>query len=394
MKISALICEFNPLHNGHIYLIDKMRQSGATHIVGIMSGNFVQRGECAVMNKLRRSECAIKNGVDIIIELSVPYALSSAENFARGGVETAIAVNADELWFGSECNNIDLLKRIVEIQKDANVQKLTSEEMKKGITQVKALSNAISELYGTDFKETMLSPNNILGIEYLKALDNLKAEIKPKTIKRIAVEHDSGVSSGNFASASYLRNLCRENLDDCLRFMDSYTLEVLKNEIKSGYAPATLKNGERAIIAKLRTMTPKDFLQLPDVSEGLENRIYEAVQKFTSLDEITDHIKSKRYTHARIRRILMCAYLGITQQMQKQPIPYIRPLCFNENGATLLKKASEKLPIITSTAKSLTTLEGNALEFLKLEVKASELWGLFTPNIYPCLSDKLNFIRK
>lgn len=394
MKSAAVICEFNPLHKGHKFLINSMRQSGITHIVGIMSGNFVQRGDCAVMNKFRRAECAIRNGVDMVVELPVTRVLSSAEGFADGGVALAGALGCDELWFGSESNDIDVLRKLIEIQNDKNVKKYMEQELKKGVSTAKALGSSVAFLYGEKLSNILMSPNNILGIEYLKALDRQKSRVVPKTIKRIAVQHDSMTVSNGFASASCIRsNIENDNLKACAGFMDAYSYRILSNEIEKKYAPANIKNGERAILAVLRNMTREDFAMIADVNEGLENRIFEAVQNLCTLEEITSYIKSKRYTLARVRRIIMCSYLGITKSLQKKPISYIRPLCFNNQGTRFLSK-NTKLPIITSTTRSADILSDDASELLQLEIKASELWGLLTPNIYPCMSDRRNFLKK
>ncbi len=395
VKTAAVICEFNPMHTGHKHLIDNMRAAKVTHIAGIMSGNFVQRGDCAVLNKLRRAECAVKNGIDLVVELPITSVLSSAEGFAEGGVELAGRLRCSELWFGSECNDIDTLRKLIEIQSNEKIKKLVSDSIKSGVSSARALGNAVSYLYGKDLSDILISPNNILGIEYIKAITRLESSIIPKTVKRAGAAHDSSIISGNYASSSYIRTAVMQNkLSDCENLLDRYTYRTIYEESEKGYAPATVLNGERAVIAALRQLNINGFAELPDVTEGLENRLYEAVQKFGTLEEIITYTKSKRYTHARIRRIIMCAYLGITNEIKSMKPKYIRVLAFNDRGAEMLRAISKTTPLVTSPAKALREFSGDSRCLLDLELKASRLWGLMTPSVYPADSDMKNYVRK
>ena len=184
MNNYAIISEFNPFHKGHKFLVDSCRENGATHITAIMSGNFVQRGDISIISKRLRTEMALKNGVDLVVELPLPYAVANAQVFARGGVSIASGMGCvDKLAFASECGNVDLLKQIAEITVSEKFNEIFKDEISKGISYPNALTKAI-ESTCVDLKDIISSPNNVLGIEYIKALNEINSDIKPFTIKR------------------------------------------------------------------------------------------------------------------------------------------------------------------------------------------------------------------
>lgn len=341
--INGIICEYNPFHKGHKYMIEQIKGENDA-VVCVMSGNFVQRGEFAVYNKFERTRTALENGADLVIELPCAYALRSAEGFARAGVELLEATNVVErIAFGVECDSIDELYALAKKIKDCDGE--IKKELKKGISYPAARKNVL--------KSDLLDlPNNILALEYICA-----ASLPCTAIKRIGAGHDS---------------------DDSLYSASAIRKTLSQDKICS------MKNCERAILSKLRTMTPDDFLKIEDVSEGLENRLAEAVRASTGIDEIYDRVKTKRYTHSRIRRIILKSYLGITREYTES-VPYIRILGFNEKGREILAKMKKqaKLPVI-SRYSDIVNLDDYGKRLFELECKCTDLYNLGYKNPLPC----------
>ncbi|MBQ7385871.1 MAG: nucleotidyltransferase family protein [Ruminococcus sp.] len=371
MKISAVICEFNPFHNGHKYLLDEIRKQGYDCIICIMSGSFTQRGDVAIFDKFKRTKAALKNGADLVIELPTPYAVASAQIFAKGSADIIKATSVvDKVFFGSEAGDIELLKKAAFATKSNEVEALLKEKMRDGVYYPLALEKAVNEVFGKEIADVLTSPNNTLGVEYIKELD--ASGIETATIKRIAVEHDSSASNGSFASASLVREMIFKGED-------------VTSFVPKGYFnnPAKTELGERAIMYKLKSMSLEDFENLPDISEGLHNRIYAAVKKCNSLEELLSAVKTKRYTHARLRRIITSAVLGITKDLQNTPIPYLRILGMSEKGKEALSQISKKscLPVVTSVAQALKTLDANALKMLMCDINATDIRTVFEKEI-------------
>ena len=338
--IFGVICEFNPFHNGHKHLINTIKQNNEDIVVLAMSGNFVQRGEFAVYDKYERARIALENGADLVIEIPTVCSTLSAQGFAKAGVEILEATGVVEaLAFGAENDNVDELKRIANeiIERDSEIK----EELKKGVSYPQARKNVI--------KSNLLDePNNILAIEYLTY-----TRLNTMAIKRIGKGHDSDDKE---YSASEIRK------------------HLSRNEI------STMKNCEDAILFKLRTMTADDFKGIDDVSEGLENRIVDAIRTSSSLDEIYDKIKTKRYTHSRIRRIILRAFLGISKNAPKEP-QYLHILGFNEKGkeALAMMKTNAKLPII-SKYSDIKAQSDIIKELYEQECKLTDIFNLgFNP---------------
>ena len=313
-KVAAVICEYNPFHAGHAYHLAKTRSLGATHIVAIMSGSFVQRGEPAMFSKWSRAKCALDGGADLVLELPLPWCMSSAESFARGGVALAHGLGCvDLLSFGSELGEISPLLQAAEAAISPLIQEKIRLLLSEGFSYPSAREKAIEDQFGSDVSRLFQEPNNILAIEYCKALTLLSSPIQPITISRAGASHDAAEpsrGSGGFASASYLRaRLLRKDYDGVKSFIPESVLTILLEEIQTGRAPCSLTALERPILAALRNLSPEELAKLPDVSEGLEYRIASAVRKTTSLYQLFAEIKTKRYTHARIRRIIVSAFL-------------------------------------------------------------------------------------
>lgn len=384
MLVAGIISEYNPFHSGHAALLSRTRLHGATHTVAVMSGNFVQRGEPAILSKWVRTKQALLNGVDLVVELPLPWALSGAEKFAFGGVALLDAIGVDTLSFGSECGNVQELQEAAQALTCPALGEAIREELKSGCTFAQARQAAVKNLFGEKISLLLQQPNNILGIEYLKALNRLPATMELFTIQRIGAAHDSASVEGKIASASQIRRLISGD-GDFTSLMPETAAKAVSEEIALGNTPALITAAERAILAKLRTMTLMEFSALPDISEGLENRIYTSVRKAGSLEELYSMIKSKRYTHARIRRIVLSAFLGIDSAISEGVPPYVRVLGFNRRGTEILHrmKATATLPILTKSS-DIALLNHYGKEIMELERRSTDLYALFTPKIAPC----------
>lgn len=367
MNICGIICEYNPFHNGHKHHIEETKKSfGATHIAAVMSGNFTQRGDVAIVDKYKRTETALKNGVDLVIELPAAYALGSAEQFAQGAVYLLNALGCvDMLSFGSESGNIDALKEAA----GAVIYTQESEEfhnlMKNGLTYPAALQKAMEKFYTDDVIENLASPNNTLAIEYIKALDEIGSFIKPVTVKRHIAPHDSNIDqNSDILSASQIRKM------------------ILEKEDISKYAPpcdysntASVSNIEIAVLSKIRAMSKSEIEKTPNVLMGLENRIVRAASVASSLNELYFLVKTKRYTLARIRRIILSAFLGITKNDLKIKPSYVRILGMNSKGKEILSAAKCELPINTSLSQ-LEKINENTKKQAKLEQRCDNQYAL------------------
>ncbi len=339
MKICGIIAEYNPFHNGHKYQIEETkRRFGATHTVAVMSGNFTQRGDTAIFDKYKRAEVALKNGVDLVIELPVAYALGSAEQFALGAVSVLQSLGCvDMLSFGSECGDIDLLHETAGAVVYAQQHDDFFRFMRSGDTLPVALQKTIEKYYESEIIETLTEPNNTLAVEYLKAMDEMGCLFEPVTIGRTGTGHDSDEVSENIASASKIRKMILAGED-----VSAFVPELPDGET------ADIRNLETAILAKLRMMSQKEIEKAPNVLMGLENRIYKSARVATNLAELYMLIKTKRYTLARIRRIVLACFLGIKKSDLKKSPSYIRILGMNGKGREILAKADCKLPMDTS----------------------------------------------
>lgn len=376
MKVSGIICEYNPFHNGHLYHIRKTRENGATHIAAVMSGNFVQRGDTAIMDKLERARLAVRSGADLVIELPVQYSLASAENFASGAVYLLDSLGAvDELSFGSECGDT---RKLLKAMETVDLAALTHADeiksiMEKGYTYPRALNSVVNG-YDPEAAAIIAEPNNTLAVEYLRALKRSGSAMEPFTVMREKAAHDGTEASDGFASASMLREMI-ENGES----IDSFTTEewaaAVRSAVKNGET-ASMSRLERVILYKLRTCSVEEIAQICDVGQGLEHRIYGA-RMAGSLDELLFTVKTKRYTMARIRRIMLALLIGITKTDMEQLPPYGRILAFNERGREILARAkgSAMIPFGSSIAK-LSQLGDTAERFAELEIRASDIYGL------------------
>ncbi len=389
----GIVSEFNPFHNGHKFLIDSLKNNPESTVTVVISESFVQRGESAILSPSARVEAALKSGVDLIISLPVPYATASAERFAKGGVSVLGALGCiDALAFGSECGDEALLIKCAEALETSAFSGVLAFFLNKGLSFPDARQKALTEICGEEIGDLLSFPNNILAVEYIKSIKALGCNMGVKTVARKGVAHDSAEVAEDICSASALREMLK-NGDDVKKYMPLAAYKILSEQIRCNKAPADFKKLEPAMLYKLRTMTAEDFKQLPDISEGLEYRFADAVKECVSIDKILEKVKTKRYTHSRLRRILLCALLGIKSEDVSKPVPYIRALGFNEKGAKLLSKAKEtaKLPIVTKSS-DVKGLGDEAKRVFQLECTARDIFSLSLPEADPCgkvMTDKL-----
>lgn len=388
MKIVGIIAEYNPFHKGHELLIRKAKENGATHVVAVMSGNCVQRGEIAIFGQRARVKAALECGADLVLQLPVVYAASGAQSFARAGVRVLDALGCvDELVFGSECGDAELIVSAAKAIYSDEVQLKIAEEIKKGITFAAARENALRAI-NAELADVIQSPNNILGVEYAAAIEMLGSKMKPVTFKRIGAGHGENGDFGGVASASYIRELIK-NGGEWQNFVPEAAAKIFEAELESGNAVVNSNKFETAVLYKMRTVSSAELALAPDVSEGIENRILSAAARATTLDELYDTAKTKRYTHARIRRIVLNNLIGITAADLEMTVPYLRLLGLNDRGAEVIKLTADKrkLPFITKTA-DIAQADSNAKRVFELECRAADIRALCSQKTAECASEK------
>ena len=362
MKTVGIICEYNPLHWGHKKQIDRIRAEFGPDcgIVCIMSGNYVQRGAPAILDKSLRAKAAVLCGADLVLELPVTHSLSSAEGFAAGGVAIASQM-CTHLCFGAENADKDMLTGIAEALLSEEFSPLLRNHLDRGKSFPAARQAALEEM-GLD-GAILCQPNNILAVEYCKALLKQKATLEPFPIHREGSYHAEIADSAN-PSATAVRSLMliAHNWRTCV---PKPARQIFED------APLhSIAAGERAILAKLRTMTDAEFEALPYGSEGLWRKLMHACRTEATLEEILTATKSKRYTRSRLDRMVMCAFLGITKEMLEQPVPYTRVLAFNDTGRAILKEAKAFHAFLNA---------GEEVDhpYCRLEKRCGDLYGLF-----------------
>ena len=333
--INAIICEFNPFHNGHKYLIDTSKSlTGADGTVCFMSGNFVQRGDAAFCDSHYRAHAAVKCGADVVLQIPTAYTLAGASVFASAGVQMANALGIPAtLCFGSESADITPLFRLAL----TDSEKL-KREFKNAINDGKSYAAAVTQAYGrcSDINpEILKNPNDLLAFEYIKAIIETKSTVRVRNIPRRGAAHDGG-PIGEIASASYIR--AHAGLEDTDRYMPYPAHDMIDR-----------KKFENAVLFSIYCKSEKELVQYAYMSEGLNNRFYNAARNAQTLDELITAVKSRRYTHARIRRAAMCAFAGIPAGLYKTPVPYLKVLAFNSRGREILNdiSANGSLPLIT-----------------------------------------------
>lgn len=389
-KVLGIIAEYNPFHNGHLYQIEEAKkQTGADYVIAIMSGNFAQRGNTSLVNKWVKANMALQNEVDIVIELPTVYSISSAENFAEGAIKILDSLKVvDTLCFGTETSDFAALNNIANIlyNEPKEYISMLNHELGKGVSYPKARESALM-MYLNDIKRyanILSGSNNILAIEYLKALKKLKSDMKPFSIQRKKVYYNDERIVDEFASSTAIRKfVAREQYDELRKVMPTDSYMLLREEIKRGNIVIDIVKFEKEILYQLRSMNLSQIAQLPDVSEGLEHAIKNAVDSCNNIIDLINIIKSKRYTQTRIQRILLYALLRITKKDMvnaKKIVPYTRILGFNQKGKQILSeicKINKKINIITSVKKFESTNTNKTLsQMLEKDIYASNIYTL------------------
>lgn len=401
MNVAGIVAEYNPFHNGHQYqLFETKKLCKADYIVAVMSGHFLQRGEPALFNKWARAKMAVCGGVDLVIELPTAFSVRSASNFANGAVTILDALGVvTHLCFGTESGETEHLWPLARLMSDEpeEYRLLLNKYLDKGISYPSAQSKALTAFLGRDLSgknvsELLSTPNNILGIEYLKSLIKLNSRIKPVTVKRISAGyHDAAIpdntSSFGIASATGIRNelFSTRQLSEKISYvMPKNTTKIIEREISAGQGPVFIQDTAKILFYLLRNISKEHLEKLCDVSEGLENRLLAKAASANSIETLLSELKTKRYTWTRLQRILSYILLNYSAEMARHfdlsgPL-YIRILGMSNNGRKLLKtiKKEARLPVITRTAPVIKD-GGLPAEMLSLDIKATDIYTLLYP---------------
>lgn len=389
MKTAVITAEYNPFHKGHRWQLEQVRAAGASHVAVVMSPDFTQRGTPAIFPKRLRAQAALQNGADLVLELPVCYALAGAQRFAFGAVQLAAAMGCvDLLAFGAEDADLVQLRQACTALQQEEVNQTIRQLLPSGITFAKAREQAVAAVYGEETALLLQKPNNILVIEYLCQLEKLPdAHIQPLALGRIGNTHD-GEPVGEFASASFLRGLMLEGRwEQAQQYLPQNVWQLYRQAQQDGQF-ADLQLGERAVLSALRRMEQKEMAQLADLSEGLENRLYRASREACSLEQLYAAVKSKRYPLARVRRLVMNAFLQLPAQMQMLPPPYLRVLGMNERGKQILSamKRTASLPVSTSLMKLARSTQA-ARQWAQVEAAACDQYSIFCRQMQASGSD-------
>jgi len=391
MKICGIIAEYNPFHNGHQYQIEKIKkEQNADAIVAVMSGNFIQRGQPALFDKWTRTKMALLNGVDLVIELPTYYAVSSAEYFAMGGVGLLNSLGiVNQICFGASTEDIDTLKRIANVLflEPEGFKKLLHSDLKRGASFPIARSNALKNFLKREYDakyiaDILLDSNNILAIEYLKALQYLNSDMQAVAIKRKGAGYNSLEIVNGVASATAIRDkILKNEMEIVAKVVPENCYEIIEQEIVNGKLPMNIKDFEKEILYNFRKATTGDLSLLSDVTEGLENTLKKCSNENYTLEDFIDAVKSKRYTKTRIQRITMNALLDIKKadiECFKHNLQYIRVLGFNKTGEKLLSSIHNNgtLPIVTNVSKFMKNANDTQKKMLEKDILATNIYTL------------------
>ena len=387
MKVAGIIVEYNPLHGGHLRLMAETRaRLGAdTAILAVMSGNFVQRGDFAAVRRQARAGAAVDSGADLVLELPLPWAVSSAERFAAGGVEALLSTGVvTHLAFGSECGDGAALKRLATALLSEEFPALLRRELTAGDRFAAARQRAVGRLVSPREAALLSEPNNTLGVEYCKALLCRGGGAEVLTVPRVGAAHDAETAEpGQNASSSAIRALLRAGRRrEALERMAPAMAAAYEAEEAAGRAPVLAETCRRAVLARLRTLEEADFAALDPGKEGLYRRLYRAARTACSPEEVLAVAGTKRYPQARLRRMLLWAYLGLTPAALPERIPYLRVLAANRTGRTLLARMRESaaVPVLTKPAHA-ERLGAEARTLFRLEARAADLYALAYPEL-------------
>lgn len=383
MRICGVVSEYNPLHSGHVFHWKEIRRRlGADcAVVCCMSGDFVQRGEGALLPKHSRARAAVEAGADLVVENPAPYALQSAEGFAGGGVRILSGLGVlTHLSFGAEDADEGWLRETAAILLEHDTVAATLAQLKTGVSYAAARERALFARM-QERAALVQKPNNILAVEYCKAVlrQGLALELVP--VARQGAAHD-GAPAADHASASWLRQQLRQgSADAALPYLPASSAAALTRALEEGTALLSPERLECAMLSRLIRLEPEELALLPDAAEGLEHRLHQAIHTGRTLEEIALQAKTKRYALSRIRRMLLCAYLGITAEDAAVPAPYIRVLAMNERGQEVLRQARKRasLPLLIKPAH-IRRLSPEAQRCFALEALACDLYHLALPD--------------
>lgn len=374
MQFCGIICEFNPFHNGHKYLIEQAKKISNETIVCLMSGDFVQRGEAAIEEKYNRAKTAIQNGADIVLELPTIFACSNAENFAFGAVKILTAMKASHIAFGIENTSLDTLKQVAEIKFNNSISFQTSfkNEVENGMNFNTALKRAIAKEFGDEkILEVLSKPNNILAIEYLTAIKKLNSKIEPIAIERVDNGYISTTEKDGFLSASGIRDLLLNN-KDVSRFIPNKSVGKVFNEICQNKL-------ETLLIHTLRTIPVKELEKCYDYNEGIEHRIKNFANQTSSISELTMFISTPRYREARVKKLLVYPLLGITKakaELAKQIKPFAKVLAISKSQKEILSNTPKSKINLLVTNKDYYNLSSNQKKIIEIDLEASNIYNL------------------
>lgn len=391
MKILGIVAEYNPFHNGHKYHIEKAKElTGADYIVVVMSGNFVQRGEAAVMDKWQRSRLAVENGVDLVIELPFIFACSKAQSFASGAVDILAGLGVTHIAFGSESGNIEELKELVkllDIHKE-HIHDETNLAMDQGVSYAKGTELAVRKVLGEGYVSLMLDPNNILAVEYLKRIHEKNYNIEPVTVKRFGSGYYDADSHSGMAGATVIRSMILHGKE-----FDSFVPESTTEALRSNHISEEKQKENAFMLIKsdiIRNSAEK-LSCIYHVGEGLENKLKKEIFSSESYDEFIDKLVSKRYTQASVKRMLTYIMMNMTE-FELSCSFYARVLAAGERGRKLIKVLKKEeiaqIPIITNINKENDTCE-NVWETLKYDVLASDIYNLISGRSIYDYSDRV-----
>jgi len=385
MNTTAIISEYNPFHNGHRLHIEKARELiGADFVVAVMSGNFVQRGEPAIFDKFLRTRCALLNGVDLVIEMPVLSACAAGQYFAEGAIKVLNAANiVDNIFFGSEIGDINVLKKTADIMLDE--KKSVSNALKLNLSRGMSFPAARADAFSGSDEEVssvLCSPNNILAIEYLKALHLTKSKIKPFTMQRVIADYHSEEILGEISSATAVRKaILNGNLAGAYLSVPENIRDLYQNAIDNENIFA-LDNLSRIFHYIIKTKPKSEIAKSLDISEGLENRIISASEQNYLISDIIQKVKTKRYTLSKIRRIILQILLNTTKEsfgeFNNKTIPYIRVLGFKKSSEHLLKELHRQasVPAITNLKQAKNLLDERRHNMLEYELMTSDIYAL------------------
>lgn len=397
-KTVGIIAEYNPFHNGHLYQIEKIREEfDDAYIVAIMSGNFTQRGEAAILDKWQRARLAVENGVNLVLELPFVYAVSSAQLFAYGGIKILNKLNIiDSLAFGCETADFDILQKIADYSMTREFKNHFTDSMLKGNSYAKSVENALCLGMGASISDIIREPNNILAVEYLKSLIMLKNNIRPFPIKRYAAGHKDGKIHGTIASGTAIRNaVSKNNLDEIASAVPQNTFEALKL-IKDVPSVSRLYRSLQTIMTRSYN---EDIYKIHGLSEGIENRLMYIINSSKTYEDFCANVSGKRYPQTRIMRTCLYILMNIDQDLfitaADHDNLYARILAFDNKGREIIKsiKENSKIKIVNKTSKFIPPAFMRhhdtypPFAMISIDITATQLYSLCRSEAIPFLDD-------